>query len=282
MTGPDEIFDTHFHYSGEMSPAEFRRNIVAESCVPPQSESGIPRRISMIAVGSDYIESCRAREFARAVGSAWFAAGVHPHEAAGELAEPHDFGEFAAHPKLVAVGELGVDYFYEESPRDAQRKIFEEFLALALKWRRPAIVHIRDRDGCDDAYRDAYQLLAPFAAAGGRFVAHCFAGTPEWAERFLALGGFCGVTGMVTFRRADNIREVARLIPDDRLLVETDAPYLAPVPHRGEENHPGFLMLTVARLAAERGVPAADLARLTTANAYRFFGIERREEEAER
>ena len=107
MIEPDEIFDTHFHYSGEMSPAEFRRNIVAEAGVPPQSEAGVPRRISMMAVGSDYIESCRAREFARAVDSAWFAAGVHPHEAERELAQRHDFGEFAAHPKLAAVGELG-------------------------------------------------------------------------------------------------------------------------------------------------------------------------------
>lgn len=274
----EELFDTHFHYYGESSPTEFWQTVEAEAAVPPQSDAGIPRRISAMAVGGDYLESCRAREFAQRIESAWFAVGVHPHEAAEELSVRHDFSEFRGHPKLAAIGELGLDYYYEQSAREEQRRIFAEFLNLALEWDLPAIVHIRDKDDREDAYREAYELLEPFAGAGGRFVVHCFAGSPEWAEKFLALGGYCGVTGMVTFRKAENIRNVVRMIPDERLLIETDSPYLAPVPHRGAANHPGYLVLIAAQLARERGQTLADLAQLTTANGYEFFRLRRKGE----
>ncbi len=268
-----ELFDTHFHFYGETSPVEFMNNVRASLAVPPQCEPGTVDRLELLACGADYLESRRAMEFAQVIPDAWFAAGVHPHQAGDHLESPADFSEFRAHPRLAAVGELGLDYFYDHSERTLQRRVLEVFLGLALEWNRPAIIHLRDRDGSDDAYRDAAALLTPFAAAGGRFVIHCFAGTPAWAERFLELGACCGVTGMVTFRRADNIREVLRVIPDDRLLIETDSPYLAPVPHRGEQNHPGYLILIAARIAAERGVPVDRIAALTTANARRFFRI---------
>lgn len=130
-------------------------------------------------------------------------------------------------------------------------EVFRRFLELALAWDLPAIVHLRDKDGVWTAYEDGLALLTPSRPAGGRFVVHCFSGTPAWAEKFLALGACLGVTGLVTFNRADNIRETLAVIPDDRLLIETDSPYLAPVPHRGVENHPGFLVLIAARVAAE-------------------------------
>ena len=135
---------------------------------------------------------------------------------------------------------------------------------------------VRDEE---DPCADACALLESFAARGGRFVVHCFAGTCDWAERFLALGGYCGVTGMVTFRKAENIREALRVIPDDKLLLETDSPYLAPVPHRGSENLPGFMPLIAAAAAAVRGVTAPELAKVTTANARRFFRISEVEHE---
>ena len=266
-----EIFDTHFHYYGESTPAEFRRMISAELAVPPQSDWGAVDRVYLLAVGGDYLESCRAREFAQAVPDAWFAAGVHPHQAETFRNEGGDFSSFRGHPRLVAVGELGLDYYYEESPREVQKSVLAEFLALALEWNLPVIIHIRDRDGAEDAYVDVYDLLRDFAASGGRFVVHCFAGSPAWAEKFLALGGYCGVTGMVTFNRAENNRETLRVIPDDRLLIETDSPYLAPVPHRGSPNHPGYLILVAARIAAERGWTVEETARLTTRNGFAFF-----------
>lgn len=268
-----EIFDTHFHYYGESSPLEFYRSVTAEAAVPPQSDILVPDVIRLMAVGGDFLESRRAAEFARVIDSANFAVGVHPHQAAAYLEEKNDFGEFRGMPKLAAIGELGLDYYYELSDLEAQKKVFRQFLELGLEWDLPAIVHIRDREGCDDAYRDACELLDPFAGAGGRFVVHCFAGTPQWAERFLALGGYCGVTGMVTFGRAGNIRETLRVIPDERLLIETDSPYLAPVPHRGRENHPGYLVLIADRVAQERGRPVREIVELTTANGRRFFRI---------
>ncbi len=270
-----EIFDTHFHYYGESSPAEFRRMISAELAVPPQNNWGVIDRIFLLAVGGDYLESCRAREFAQVIPDSWFAAGVHPHQAEAFRRESQDFLIFRGHPRLVAVGELGLDYYYDESPRDMQRSVLEQFLALALEWNLPAIIHIRDRDGSEEAYVDACAQLRDFASAGGRFVVHCFSGTPAWAEKFLALGGYCGVTGMVTFNRAENIRETLRVIPDDRLLIETDSPYLAPVPHRGSPNHPGYLILVAARVAAERGWTVEETARLTTRNGMEFFRLER-------
>lgn len=268
-----ELFDTHFHYYGETSPGEYFRNVMTAAAVPPQGRICVPDRLWLMAAGGDYLESCRSREFAQVIETAYFAAGVHPHNAEKFFAEGNDFSEFRNHPKLKAVGELGLDYFYEHSAREEQKRMFGHFLDLALEWDLPAIVHLRDRDQAWDAYEDGYALLAPFAEKGGRFVVHCFSGTPEWARRFLALGAYLGVTGMVTFNRAHNIRESLAVIPDGRLLIETDSPYLAPAPHRGSENHPGFLALIAARVAEERGRGIAEIAELTTANGMRFYNI---------
>lgn len=254
-----QLFDTHFHYSGESTPADYLAQEPAAA------------GMLLLATGDDYDSSCRCRDFAAAIPRAAFTVGVHPHAAE----EPeHDFSEFRNHPKLKAVGELGLDYYYDYAPRTAQRRVFERFLALALEWNLPAVVHCRDAAERFDAYADCRDLLRDFAAAGGRFDLHCFAGTPQWAETFLELGAMLGVTGMVTFKPADNIRAALRLVPDDRLLLETDAPYLAPVPLRGKPNHPGYLIHTARRVAAERGMEPEALAAIATANGKRFFNME--------
>ncbi|MDR0931743.1 MAG: TatD family hydrolase [Victivallales bacterium] len=268
-----ELFDTHFHYYGETSPGEYFRNIMTAAAVPPQSLAGVPDKLYLMAAGGDYLESCRSREFAQVIETAYFAAGVHPHNAEKFFAEANDFTEFKSHPKLKALGELGLDYFYEHSSREAQKKMFEHFLNIALAWDLPAIVHLRDRESVWDAYEDGYNLLDKFARNGGRFVVHCFSGTPMWAEKFLEIGAYLGVTGIVTFNRAQNIREALAVIPDERLLIETDSPYLAPVPHRGSENNPGFLALIAAYIAKERQSEIETIAKLTTANAMRFYNI---------
>ena len=269
-----EIFDTHFHYYGESSPKEFAGNIRTALDVPPQRELGSFERIYLNALGSDYMESCRAREFAQAVPDAVFCVGVHPHQAEEHYAALHSFEEFRNHPKLVGIGELGLDYYYESSPRHLQQKMLDEFLALALEWGLPAVIHLRDKDDVWQAYEDGFAQLKNFAAGGGRFEIHCFAGTPAWAEKFLELGAYLGVTGAVTFRRADNIRETVKHIPLERLLVETDSPYLAPVPHRGRENLPGFVTLVAAKVAEVKEITLAECAAVTTANGLRFFGME--------
>ncbi len=256
------IFDSHFHFYGEQTPEEFCRQL------PPGW------RFELMAVGANLTESHHARAFAHAIPGSWFACGVHPHSAeefTGKAAE--EFAAFRGDPKLAAIGELGLDYFYDFAPRSRQRQVFEEFLALALAWQLPAIVHCRDAEARFDAYEDAHTLLRDFANSGGRFVVHCFAGTPEWAERFLALGAWLGVTGIVTFNKAVNIRETLRVIPPDRLLLETDSPYLAPIPYRGKTNHPAYLVEVAKRVASEQCESLEATCERTTANAHRFFGL---------
>ena len=270
------LFDTHFHFGGEATPVEYLGTVREDLRIAlgKADRDGADVEFFVAAMGGDYLESLRAREFSHVVANSCFAAGVHPHNAAEYLASPQDFSPLFADPALVAIGELGLDYFYELSDREAQRRVFGEFLDLALGCNLPAVVHLRDRDGALDAYRDGLELLTPFAAKGGRFVVHCYAGNAEFLKRFLDLGAYAGVTGMATFKAAENIRENLRLIPDDRLLIETDSPYLAPVPFRGRENTPGMLVLVAAAAAKVRGVELEALAELTTRNACEFYRLD--------
>ncbi|MDD5698699.1 MAG: TatD family hydrolase [Victivallaceae bacterium] len=254
-----ELFDTHFHYYPDgRTPREYYAAIKT------------PELKYLLAAGADFKESRTARDFAAQIDDCWFAAGVHPH-AAAELEDIRAFDEFSGHDKLAAVGELGLDYFYNNSPRRIQRAVMERFLGLALEWKLPGIIHLRDGENKFDAYADALAMLKDFAQTGGRFVVHCFSGTPDWAEKFLELGAFLGITGIITFPRAANVRATLRVIPDDRLVIETDSPYLAPVPYRGKPNNPGYLIRVAEKIAAERSRPVEEIAALTTANSLRLF-----------
>jgi len=258
-----ELFDTHFHYYDKgQSPDEYYEEIKT------------PELKYLLAAGADFEESLAARRFAEEIENSWFSAGVHPHSAT-ELKNIKSFDEFKGHDKLVAIGEIGLDYFYDNSPRKIQRSVMEQFLLLALEWNLPAIVHLRDVDGKFDAYADGLTMLKDFARDGGNFVVHCFSGTPEWAEKFLELGAFLGVTGLVTFPRATNIRETLAVIPNERLLIETDSPYLAPVPYRGKTNNPGYVIKVAEKIAEERACSVEEIAELTTNNAMRLFALER-------
>ena len=266
------LFDTHFHLKGsetESTPELCRRSML-ESCA---GTGFVPESFQLNAVGGNLEESLRSREFAHGVPDCVFSAGVHPGNAGDFSGDISPFGVFADDPLLAAVGELGLDYYYDAETAPQQRRTFGAFLELALKWDKPAVVHLRDK-GDDAAFRDGLALLADFVRGGGRFEVHCFTGSREWCEKILELGGFVGVTGMVTFRRAENVREILRMLPGDRILLETDSPYLAPVPYRGRENNSGFLGLIAAAAAAVRGVSPDELADLTAANARRFFRLE--------
>lgn len=266
-----ELFDTHFHFYGEATPAEYMKSVAADlETAAARVQCAVPE-LYLTAVGGDYLESCRAREFAAVVPKCRFAAGVHPHQAAPYLENREDFSVFRNDPRLAAIGELGLDYFYDHSDHNSQQLVLKEFLDLALEWDLPAIIHLRDKDDRDSAYQEGFALLQDFAGQGGRFVVHCFSGTVDWAEKFLELGAYLGVTGMVTFRRAENIREIVRMIPPERLLLETDSPYLAPVPFRGRENTPGLLLPAAACAAAECDRSIAEILELTTGNAKKFF-----------
>ena len=266
------LFDTHFHlkaFEKELSP-ELCRRAVLDSC----ARTGfVPESFGLNAVGGDFEESLNARTFAHGAPDCVFSAGVHPGNAGDFSGDTSPFETFADDPLLAAVGELGLDYYYDAETAPQQRRTFGLFLELALKWDKPAVVHLRDK-GDDAAFRDGLALLADFVRAGGRFEVHCFTGSREWCEKILELGGYIGVTGMVTFRRAENVREILRALPGDRILLETDSPYLAPVPYRGRENNSGFLGLIAAAAAAVRGVSPDELADLTAANARHFFRLE--------
>ena len=268
-----ELFDTHFHLNGERTPEEVLAAIRADQVLVSARLPQPVTRLYLLCAGGTPAESRRARDFAAAVPDAYFAAGVHPHEADEYRRTGGDFTEFRADPKLKAVGEIGLDYFYGLSGRENQLAVLEEFLALALRWRLPAMLHLRDRDGATEAYSDALARLREFARDGGKFVIHCYAGEVRFAEEFLALGGWFGVTGLYTFKAADNVREAIGRIPAERLLIETDAPYLTPAPFRGRVNTPGMLGLVAARLGADRGLTPEAAAELFTANGKRFYHI---------
>ena len=267
-----QLFDTHFHYSGEASPAEYRNRILADAL----GAGVFPETLELNAVGGDFLESLRARSFAHAVPDCIFSVGIHPGSVERFSGNISDFETFRDDPLLAAVGELGLDYFYAAETAPRQREVFAGFLQLALEWNKPAIVHLRDQ-GDDAAFKDGMALLQDFTASGGRFEVHCFTGDWKWGEKILELGGYIGITGMVTFKRAENIRDIARRLPAERLLLETDSPYLAPVPYRGRENHPGFLGLVAAQVAEVRGMTISEVCSLARNNGRRFFGVEERQ-----
>jgi TatD DNase family protein len=193
--------------------------------------------------------------------------GTHPHNAAEEpdiMVE--ELIELSRHPKVVAIGEAGLDYHYDHSPRDVQKKSFSTHIAAARETGLPLLIHARDADA------DIARMLEEESEKGAfPFVLHCFTGGADLAHRGLALGGYVSFSGVITFKNAEALRDIAFGVPSDRLLVETDAPYLAPEPYRGKTNEPAFVTRTAARLAALRGVPDSEMARLTTENFFRLF-----------
>jgi TatD DNase family protein len=218
--------------------------------------------------------STRQSEWGDVVGAAerhpdvWASIGVHPHEAD---AHP-DLGatvlvEAAAHPRVIAIGECGLDYYYDKSDRAAQRERFEAHIEAARATGLPLVVHTRDAED------DTAEILTRQVGKGGvAGVLHCFTGSAELARKALDLGFYISISGIVTFKNARDLQEVAKAIPKDRLLVETDAPFLAPVPHRGQTCEPAFVADTAAFLADLRGEPIDELASATTANFFRLFG----------
>lgn len=269
------IFDTHFHFSGEETPEAYRKK-VQENLADASNAANlpVPEKLFLCAVGGSMEESINSQRFASAIPDTVFAVGVHPHNAENYQGDGSDFNIFLNDPKLAAVGELGLDYYYDFCDRDKQIKTFQIFLDFARKNDLPAIVHLRDKEGVFTAYDDALALLKPFAADGGRFVVHCYTGGVEYLPKFAALGAFFGVTGMATFKKSENIRQQLPLIPQDRLLIETDSPYLAPIPFRGKENTPGFLPLVVNCAAQTLGLTPETVAEITTDNAKRFFALD--------
>jgi TatD DNase family protein len=195
--------------------------------------------------------------------------GVHPHDASkAEAGTYRQLLELAAHPKVLAVGEIGLDYHYDHSPRDVQRAVFAEQMRIARDAGKPIVIHTRS------AWADTIGMIrehwAPTRLGG---IIHCFSEGPREAEEALALGFHISFAGIVTFAKAAGIQEAARMVPADRLLIETDAPFLAPVPKRGKRNEPAYIVETARKIAELRGAAPDDIASLTSANFRRLFSL---------
>ena len=204
---------------------------------------------------------------AEAHDNVWCSVGTHPHNADQELhIQTDNLVRLSQHPKCVAIGEAGLDYFYDNAPREAQVIGLRRHIAAARITGLPLVIHARAADD------DCIAILEEEAEQGAfPFVLHCFTAGAELAKRGVALGGYVSFSGIITFKNAEEIRAVARSIPADRYLVETDAPYLAPIPHRGESNEPSYVRHTAERLAEVRGVSFEQLAAESTANFGRLF-----------
>lgn len=200
-------------------------------------------------------------------------AGIHPHEASlVDESALKKLGALAAEPDVVAIGEIGLDYFYDNSPRDVQQRAFAEQMKIAARHSLPILIHCRASAESGDAWDDALALLEQhWQATGLGGVLHCFAGEYRHAQQAMDMGFLVSFAGNITFPKAQPIREVAAKLPQDRILIETDAPFLAPVPHRGKRNEPALVQAVAERLAEIRGVDYETMALATTENFRRMF-----------
>jgi TatD DNase family protein len=251
------ITDSHAH----LDHAEDHGDL--EAVLERARAAGVSR---ILTVSSRLGDASRIVRLAERLDATWAAIGVHPHEAQGYGdAEEEDLRRLASRPTVVALGEMGLDYHYDHSPRDVQREVFRRQLRLAREVRLPIVIHSRE------AEEDTARILEDEGAAEVGGVLHCFTSSAWLAERALALGLHVSFSGIVTFPSAAALGEVAANVPIERLLVETDAPYLAPVPHRGRRNEPAFVRATAEHVATLRGMSLEALAAATNANFDRAF-----------
>ena len=257
------MIDSHCHLADGVFAPDL------ETVVERARRAGVTAALVILAAG-DEAEAAQGARVAALWDEVRFAAGVHPHQA-HECPEPGRAEAlvrrvFAAEPRVRAVGEIGLDYHYDFSPRDVQRRVFAEQVALARELGRPVVIHTRDAES------DTFDILAAEGRGDVTGVFHCFTGDAVMARRALDLGFSLSFAGIVTFPRAQSLREAAALVPDERLLVETDSPFLAPVPHRGGRNEPAHVARIVETLAAVRGASVPAIDAVTTANFHRFVG----------
>jgi len=220
-----------------------------------------------LSIGTELKRFPGVRAVAEKFPNVWCSVGVHPHESEKELLD--DAAALireAAHPKVVGIGETGLDYYYEHSPREPQQKNFRSHIAAARQTGLPVIVHTRDAD--DDTIAILRDEMEKGAFTG---LIHCFTGTQKLADAALELGLYISVSGIATFKNSQALRDVIKTVPLERLLVETDAPFLAPVPYRGKTNEPAFVVHTAKMLAELKGVTEDELAAATTGNFFRLF-----------
>ena len=252
------LFDSHAHLDDEAFDAD-REDVIARALA-----NGLT---GIVNPGSCMKSSAAALALAQQHAAIYAAVGIHPHDAdSADEAAYEQLRGWSWHPKVVAIGEIGLDYHYDFSPRSVQQDVFVRQLAVAKECDLPVILH--DREAHGDILR-----LVKEQGQGVRGVFHCFSGSIEMAREVLKLGFYLSVGGTLTFKNAAKLPEIVKEIPLERLLLETDSPYLTPVPHRGRRNEPLHVSLVAKKVAQLRGLSVEEVARQTTANTCRCFGI---------
>jgi TatD DNase family protein len=255
------LIDSHAHIQGKEYAGE------AEAVISRARVAGVE---AILAVGGagEMSSNHDAVALADLYENIYATVGMHPHDAKDVgPAELKNLRDLTVHPKVVAVGEAGLDYYYSHSPHDVQRRVFIDFIHLARQTGLPLVVHERD------AAKDAAQILHSEGNGDLRGVIHCFTGNYEAACVYLDLGFYLSFTGIITFKKAEPLREVLRQLPLDRILVETDSPYLTPVPHRGKRNEPAYVRLVAETVAEVKGISLEEIAEITTRNVLGLFRI---------
>jgi len=249
------VIDSHCHLDNPQFDPD------REAVIERAQAAGVERML-VIGTGDGPPDLEAGIRLADRYPSIYATVGVHPHEASKATADTYKgLRELLQHPKVVALGEIGLDYHYDHSPREVQRDVFLQQMLIAAEARKPIVIHTRE------AWEDTIALLEvywrPYGLGG---IMHCFSGGPDQAALCLDLGFHLSFGGILTFPKSADVQEAARRTPADRLLIETDAPYLAPVPHRGKRNEPAFMTETARKLADLRGVTAEEVSRITTEN----------------
>ncbi len=259
------LFDTHAHYDDLRFEEEFNGGM--QGALQSALESGVER---IVNVGSSLPHSRESVALAEKYDFIYAAVGLHPSDAqeiphGQEEAALAEIESLASHKKVRAIGEIGFDYHYDGTDKDRQKFFFDAQLTLAEKLGLPIVVHSRDASG------DTFDMLRAHPKAWG--VLHSYSGTAEMARQLCDMGWYISFSGPVTYKNANKVKEAAAIVPEDRILIETDCPYLPPVPHRGEINYSGYLHFTCEAVAAIRGKAPEEMAEITYRNACRFFGI---------
>jgi TatD DNase family protein len=260
--------DSHAHLDGKQFDTD-REQVIARA-----RETGV-QTIVAIGNGDGPAQVDCGIQLAEKYDFIYATLGIHPHEA--RLADENAYQNMerlARHDKVIAWGEIGLDYFYDHSERDVQKKVFTRQMELAAAAKLPIVIHCRPSEGSENAWEDCFELMQKhWAAKGLGGILHCFTGTWPQAKRALDIGFMISFAGNVTFPKAQQIRDAALEVPLERMLIETDSPYLAPVPNRGKRNEPAFVKETARKLAELRGLTMEEMGRQTTRNFYNFFKL---------
>ena len=255
------LIDSHAHIQGTEYTGD-REAVIARA-----REAGVDKIITVGGAG-DMSSNAEAVALANVFPEIYATVGMHPHDAKDVGAEELErLRALTSHPKVVAVGETGLDYYYSHSPHDVQRRVFRQFIHMARLADLPIVVHERD------AAKDAAELLSAEGGGSLQGVIHCFTGNYEAARAYLDLGFYLSFTGIITFKNAEPLREVVRKVPLESMLVETDSPFLTPVPHRGKRNEPAYVRLVAETIATLKRLPLEKVADVTSENVCALFGI---------